>query len=95
MQKLLAFKLGAASLPVTEGRRRGVSRPDRYCPLCGVQSLGDELHVVFECAAMQPFRVKYAQLFAADITDMRTFFAQPDTWAVLDFVLACLKRLQF
>ena len=86
MQKLLAFKLGAAGLPVTEGRRSGVSRADRHCPLCDGQGLGDELHAVFECAAMQPLRVKYAHLFAAGNTDMRTFFAQPDTGGILDFV---------
>ena len=88
---LLAFKLGAAGLPFTDGSRSAVSSADRHCTVCLGQNFGDRLHVVFKCAAMQPLRVKYAQRFAAGITDMRTFFMQPNNGPPLGYVLYCLQ----
>ena len=97
MHKLLAFKLGASSLPITNGRRSGVPRADRHCPFCGVDGLGDELHVVFECAHVQPLKSKYAHLFAPDstCTDMRSLFGHFGTGFILDSLCLALSYLKF
>ena len=54
MQQLLRFRVGSHHLPVEVGRRSGVPRAARLCPLCSTGMPGDERHMVFECPALQP-----------------------------------------
>ena len=49
----------------------------------------DELHVVFECAFLQPLQVQYANLFSDNIQTMRQIFSQ-DFGGILGFVSSCL-----
>ena len=93
MQRFLAFKLGCHELPIVVGRQSGVPRGDRLCPHCNAAVLGDELHMIFECAFLQPLRSRFGRLFSADTRTMRAFFSQADFGGVLDFVLSCLTRL--
>ena len=55
--------------------------------------MGDEIHMVFECAFLQPLRVQYASLFSANLQTMRQFFSQEDFGGILGFVLSCLTLL--
>ncbi|DBA89114.1 TPA: hypothetical protein ACH3X1_016285 [Trebouxia sp. C0004] len=63
VQKFLAFKLGCHGLHIAMGRRSGIPRSARSCPHCHDGSVGDELHMVFECTFLQTLRVQYADLF--------------------------------
>ena len=59
-------------MPVATGRRVGVVRASRHCTFCSAGALGDEKHLVFECASLAALRAKYADLFTASTT-MRSF----------------------
>ena len=52
MQRFLRFRTGCHDLPKDIGSQFGVLRHQRVCQLCGT-GFGDEMHLVFECAAMQ------------------------------------------
>ncbi len=51
---------------------------------------GDEMHLVFECAALASLRSRYASLFTGSTDTMRSFFAQPDHVGVFHYVVDCL-----
>ena len=53
-------------------------------------SIADEVHMVHECAALQPLRQQYANLFSPETDTMRSFFAQRDHMQVFNFILDCL-----
>ncbi|DBA98222.1 TPA: hypothetical protein ACH3X1_001148 [Trebouxia sp. C0004] len=81
MQRFLQFRLGSHQLPIILGRFAGgqhVARATRVCTYCGSVAVADELHMIFECPALQAVRWKYAPLFSTDTNTMRSFFAQPD-----------------
>lgn len=46
--------------------------------------MGDKLHMVFECAILQPLRLQYPIL-------RRHFFSQADFGVILGLVLSCLE----
>ena len=56
-------------------------------------SAGDELHMVYECPALQPLPQRYASLFSTQTDTMRSFFAQQDHMQVFKFILDCLDFL--
>jgi len=60
----------------------------------GSVAVADELHMVFECPAVQAVRQQYAPLFSTDTNTMRSFFAQQDHMQVFKFVLDCLDVFQ-
>ena len=41
-----------------------IAKDGRLCMCCAAASLGDEKHLVFECAALAELRVKYADSFS-------------------------------
>ena len=92
MQRFLQFRLSSHSLPIVTGRFAGqhVPRADRLCSHCADGSVADEMHVIFECHALQPVRQQYATLFSPDTNTMRSFFGQTDHMQVFRFVLDCL-----
>lgn len=92
MQRFLQFRLSSHSLPIVTGRFAGqhVPRADRLCSHCANGSVADEMHVIFECHALQPVRQQYATLFSPDTNTMRSFFGQKDHMQVFRFVLDCL-----
>ncbi len=67
-----------------------VARANGVCTHCGSVAVADELHMIFECPALQAVRQRYAPLFSTDTNTMRSFFAQQDHMQVLKFVLDCL-----
>ena len=52
LRVLLRFRMGCHSLPIVCGRRSGIPRPQRICPHCASNVVGDERHMVFECEAL-------------------------------------------
>ena len=97
MQRFLQFRLASHGLPIVTGRFSGgrhVARADRVCLHCDGVSIADELHVVHECAALQPLRQQYATLFSPETDTMRSFFAQRDHMQVFNFILDCLDFLK-
>ena len=58
-----------------------------------IATLADELHVVHECALLQPLRQQYAALFTPETDTMRSFFGQKDHMQVFCFILDCLDTL--
>ena len=93
MQRFLQFRLGCHSLPVAAGRLAGaahVDRAHRVCLACNSGAVGDEMHLVFECAALASLRSRYASLFTGSTDTMRSFFAQPDHVGVFHYVVDCL-----
>ena len=64
------------------------------CSHCGEHSVGDELHMVFECPALHPMRQRYFSLFTSDTDTMRSFFGQKDHMQVFRFILDCLDFLK-
>ncbi|KAL3157281.1 hypothetical protein ABBQ38_001513 [Trebouxia sp. C0009 RCD-2024] len=92
MQRFLQFRLGCHGLPVAAGRLAGadhVDRVHRVCTCCSSGAVGDEMHLVFECAALAPLRQRYASLFTVRTDTMRSFFAQQDHLGVFHYVIAC------
>ena len=93
MQRFLQFSLGCHGLPIATGRLAGaghVDRANRVCLACNSGAIGDEMHMVFECAALVPFRQQHADLFTPHTDTMRSFFAQQDHLGVLNYVIDCL-----
>ena len=93
MQRFLQFRLGCHSLPVAAGRLAGaahVDRAHRVCLACNSGAVGDEKHLVFECAALASLRSRYASMFTGSTDTMRSFFAQPDHIGVFHYEVDCL-----
>ena len=56
VQRFLQFRLGSHQLPIVLGRFAGgqhVARANRVCTHCGSVAVADELHMIFECPALQ------------------------------------------
>ncbi len=97
MQRFLQFRLGSHLLPIVLGRFAGgqrVARASRVCTHCGSVAVADELHMVFECPALQAVRQQNVPLFSTDTNIMRSFFAQQDRMQGFKFVLDCLDVFQ-
>ena len=94
MQRVLQFRLGSHQLPTILGRFAGVVRANRVCTHCGSVAVADELHMIFECPALQAVRQRYAPLFSTDTNTMSSFFGTARSYARflkgLKFVLDCL-----
>ena len=76
MQRFLQFRLGSHQLPIVLGRFAGgqhVARANRVCTHCGGVAVADELHMNFECPAVQAVSQRYAPLFSTDTNTMRSF----------------------
>ena len=95
MKRFLQFinhiiRLGCHKLPIATGRRTGVARAGRLCTFCDAGAVGDEKHLVFECAHDQlaPLWAKYADLFNDNLKDhtTRSVFAQRDHLRVFHHV---------
>ena len=54
---------------------------------CNSGAVGDEKHMIFECAAIAPLRQQHADLFTPRTDTMRSFFAQQDHLGVLNYVI--------
>lgn len=47
------------NLEIELGRRLNIPRSERSCLLCGSNEVGDEIHFILKCSALQNLRVKY------------------------------------
>ena len=86
----MRFRLGCHDLPVVLGRRDHTPRRARICPCCRA-GVGDEKHLVFECAALRSVRARFSHLFVGAPT-MRAFMNQPAQRDVLEFIWECFAR---
>ena len=96
MQRFLQFRLGCHRLPVAAGRLAGachVDRAHRFCLACNSGAVGDERHMIFECAALAALRQQHADLFTSCTVTMRSFFGQQDHLGVLNYVIDCLDHM--
>jgi hypothetical protein len=87
MYTVIRFRLGIHDLPVAKDRRRRIAIPrgDRVCTKCDSGLVGDELHMIFECAFLDRLRYDYSHLFHPDMT-MSQFFHQQEQHDVVRFV---------
>ena len=93
MRLYLQFRLGCCEkLPIVQGRRNGTDRHRRLCQQCDAAQLGDERHLVFECAAFQHIRDEFSELFWEG-QSMLEFVNQIDQRAVLDFIVSCFGSI--
>ena len=83
---------GCHGLPKDIGSQSGVPRHQRVCQLYGT-GFGDEMHLVFECAAMTDLRGQFPDIFQPHQT-MQQFMWQPNLLQVAKFLNAGMKRLQ-
>ena len=82
MQRFLQFRLASGG--------QHVDRANRVCVHCGGLFITGELHMVYECPALQPLRQHYAPLFSTQTDTMTSFIAQKDHMQVFKFILDCL-----
>jgi hypothetical protein len=66
----------------------------RLCPHCDMHTVGDEQHVVFECATLQPVRDRFPTLFGDHITTMQDFMWQENTVLVGKCIMQCFARMR-
>ena len=88
------FSTSSTEAATATGRLAGaghVGRANRVCLACNSGGVGDEKHVIFECTALAPLRQQHADLFTPRTVTMRSFFAQQNHLAVLNYVIDCLN----
>ena len=90
VSRLLRFRLGCQILlPVVSGWYRQVlRRPQRLCRHCPANCVGNEKHLIFECSALDHFRLKFSVHFLVHHS-VRSFMNQVSQRAVLHFVCDC------
>ena len=96
MQRFLQFRLSSHTLPIVTGSfaSRHVDRSDRVCSHCANRSVADEMHAVFECHALQPWKQHYAPSFSSDTDTMTSCFGQKDHMQVFRSILGCVDFLE-
>ena len=76
MRRFLQFRLGSHGLPVVVSCLSGdghLDGADRVCTGCDGHVVRDEMHLTFECSAIQPLRSRYVGLFTPNTDTMRRF----------------------
>ena len=63
------------------------------CHVCHATLIGDEYHLVFECAALSALRASYSRLSRPDIRTMQQFVWQKDFLGVMPYVKDALAVL--
>ena len=77
MRRFLQFRLDCHGLFIATGRYARAAhfdRAQRVCSFCNSGALGDERHLIFDCAALAFLRSRYADLFPDSTQTMRSFF---------------------
>ena len=93
IRTFLRFRLGSPNLPNVLGRFLRVPRCQRVCHVCHATVIGDEYHLVFECAALSALRASYSRLFGPVIRNMQQFVWQKDLLGVMHYVKDALAVL--
>jgi hypothetical protein len=96
IRSFLRFRTSCHNLAVDKGRqaRPRIPRMSRICEHCTMNEIGDEMHLVFECPAVQHVRDQYAHLFTFTTSTMRTFLWQDDIISVIKYVVTCMDILK-
>ncbi len=55
-----------------------------------LNEIGDEMHLVFVCSAVQHVRDQCVHLFTISISTMQTFLWEDDIISVIKYVVACI-----
>ena len=92
VRTFVRFRAGCHDLPNVAGRRTMTPRFLRHCPMCAA-ALGDEMHLVFECPALDHLRTQYARLYSFSGQTMLQFMWQPDMVSVACFIRDALRLL--
>ena len=92
MNRFVRLRLRSRALPIAAGRlsKPHVPAQNRLCSHCLVPVVGDEENFVFECAFLQPLRLKYHPLFTSPSTSMQCFISQKERMSVFKVILECL-----
>ena len=93
LRQLLKIRTGCQNLPGDVGRRKGVERHARVCTACDSGQVGDEQHLVFESADLQPLREHLSHLSKRPLT-VQQFMWQPYLAGVALFISEGLAVLQ-
>jgi hypothetical protein len=96
IRSFLRFRTSCHNLAVDKGlqARPRIPRMSRICEHCTMNEIGDEMHLVFECQAVQHVRDQYAHLFTFTTSTMRTFLWQDDIISVIKYVVTCMDILK-
>ena len=91
MSTFVRFKLSCHELGIELGRWKDRKpRRDRVCTLCDCGALDDEMHMVYECPALEPVRDQFPHFFEGS-QDMRRLFAHKDQTSLVRFVHRCFR----
>ncbi len=78
-----------------------VDRAHRLCLCCNSGAVGNEKHIVLECAALASLRLQYAALFTAmasadtmHLTSYEVLLAQSEHMGVFRYVTDCLDFMR-
>lgn len=93
MRLFIRFRTGCHQLPIVSGRLSRIPRSQRLCSACNTSSIGDEMHMIFECPALENLRQKYSHLFHSHVTTMQQFMWQNETIQVMLFIRDCLSQI--
>ena len=92
MRQLLLFRTGCHGLAVDLGRGSGIARAAWSCALCKACP-GDEMHLVFECAALQMLRDDMPTPFQG-VRSMRCFVWQDKMVLMSRFVRDAMRMVR-
>lgn len=90
---ILRLRLGSHELPVETGRQEvpPLARHQRMCLACDANVVGDEQHLLMECAATADVRSQFADLFVQPQLAMHQLMWHHDRNRVADFMLRCMS----
>jgi hypothetical protein len=90
---ILRLRLGSHKLPVETGRQEvpPLPRHQRLCLACNASVVGDEQHLLMECAATADVRSQFADLFVQPQLAMHQLMWHRDRNRVAAFMLRCMS----
>ena len=92
LRQLLLLRTGRHGLAVDLGRGSGIAKAEWSCALCGACP-GDEVHLVFECAALRMLRDGMPTL-SQGVHSMRCFVWQDNMVLMCKFVRDAMRMVR-
>ena len=93
LHRILRFRMGTHHLPVEEDRHFNLPRASRVCNLCNTGAIGDERHMLLECAALADLRLQFSSLLLSCSSVMSRLLLGKDQHEVCRYIIACLDRM--
>ena len=53
------LRLGVLPLEIEKGRRKNIARESRFCKICNLNVVENEMHFLFDCPTLDRFRSKH------------------------------------